>query len=253
MDNVERALEAAVEDAAGRCRAADRNAASVYAVVAPGQPARYFDSWADAEPAVSGKSGVRFKRFPDRAAAEAWVGGVDRTVPPADIAGPNDPPAAELANRVVHLYVDGSYRKAEKNGPRYAGYGWAAIAGGGRVLAEGCGRLAAAPSRNIDGELAAALAAMRWWDANRAEWPRAVIWHDYLGIREWAAGTWAGRSLVARTYIAAVVAEGFGERVGRSLFFRHVRGHTGDQWNEYVDGLAGRGACRRRITANVPF
>lgn len=235
MDDCERemALEAALDDGPA--------APPVYAVVAAGQPARYFESWGETAPAVTGKSGVRYKRFPDRDAAEAWVAGADRTVPPPAIAGPNDPVAANLADRVVHLYVDGSYRKAVKGGPQYAGYGWAAVAAG-RVLAEGCGRLAAAPSRNIDGELTGALTAMRWWMGHQAEWPRAVVWHDYLGIREWAAGTWAARSPTARAYIAAIVAEGIAGHVGAALFFRHVRGHTGDQWNEYVDRLAGRGA-----------
>ena len=137
----------------------------------------------------------------------------------------------------MYVYVDGSFVKAG------AGWGWVAVDSAGKTVAEASGALREAPSRNIDGELSAALGGLMWWRYQGSMWwPRVVVCHDYTGIREWAAGSWAAKSAAATRYVEALEAAQIRGQIGSAVFFRHVKGHSGDRWNDWADRLAGRAA-----------
>ena len=128
------------------------------------------------------------------------------------------------------LYVDGSFMKRSKR----AGWGWVLVANG-KPLARGYGlTYEAALSRNIDGELAATMEGVNYFlDCFSVK--ELTIVHDYLGIAKWVTGEWAARKPVSTNYLdfmKKAISDGL------ELKFRHVRGHSGDKWNEEADRLA---------------
>lgn len=167
-----------------------------------------FNSWAECEKETKGVKGVLFKSFSSQEEASAWLSGVDAPVPEG-----------------LRVYVDGSFL----SGYPYAGWGFIAV-NGNEELARGSGITELpAESRNIDGELCAALHAMEWL-ASRGE--QGVICHDYEGIARFAKGEWKAKSPVAIRYATAA------EPYKGKVFFEKVEAHSGHKWNELVDKLA---------------
>ncbi|HOG69571.1 MAG TPA: hypothetical protein PK366_09340 [Fibrobacteraceae bacterium] len=86
-----------------------------------------------------------------------------------------------------------------------------------------------AKSRNIDGELFAAIKALEWLKENQRV---GTICHDYEGIARFAKGEWKAKSPVALEYM----------KKARPLLgenkFKKVDAHTGHQWNDLVDQIA---------------
>lgn len=182
-------------------------ASKFYAIKLP-ERSLVVTSWAECERLVHGVKGTLFKSFATRELAEAWVSSVDEVNPPG-----------------LRVYVDGSFM----GGCAYAGWGWIAV-DNNQELASGYGlSQEPAESRNIDGELIASYRAMKWLAEQGRE---GVICHDYEGVARWAKGEWAAKSRVAQRYIAAI------QPIKRWAKFEKVTAHSGDHWNEKVDGLA---------------
>lgn len=182
-------------------------ASKYYAIQFPGR-SQIVTSWAECEKLVHGVKGVLFKSFANRAQAEAWLSGVGEVNPPG-----------------LRIYVDGSFQ----GGCSYAGWGWVAVDEGLEIASDYGLSSEPAESRNIDGELIASYQAMKWLAQNGRN---GVICHDYEGIARWAKGEWAAKSRVAQRYIAAI------QTIKQWAKFEKVAAHTGDIWNEKVDGLA---------------
>ena len=128
------------------------------------------------------------------------------------------------------LYVDGSFMKRST----YAGWGWVLV-GDGEYITSAYGlTLRPALARNIDGELQATMDGLSYL-LECTEIRKLKIVHDYLGIAKWVTGEWNACKEVSISYLRfmkRVTAEGF------SLEFKHVRGHSGDKWNDEADRLA---------------
>lgn len=188
---------------------------------------KLFDNWASCEKAVKGVSGVRFKKFPSQGEAKQWVQ-QSSIHPISDLLSSSTTTASPTDNRTLHIYVDGSFKPSSV----YAGWGWAATQNN-QVIATGKGKTGnPAESRNIDGEVEAALQALSY--ANSKEIP-CIIYHDYQGISSWANGEWKTKSNIARTYIERL------KQITVPYRFTKVKGHSGNEWNDLADKLANEG------------
>ncbi len=129
----------------------------------------------------------------------------------------------------VKVYVDGSFDQAS----RFAGWGWVATRSGVE-LAWGCGKKSDTyGSRNITGECAAAISALRWAESEGLD--EVVVVHDYLGLGKWGDGSWSARRPVAMDYQHAL------SKIALRIEFRWIRGHQGSRYNEMADALAEKG------------
>ena len=167
-----------------------------------------YNTWAECEQETKGVKGVLFKSFASKEEAEAWLTGVNAPAPGG-----------------LRVYVDGSFL----SGFPYAGWAFVAVNGNEELARNSGVTHFPAESRNIDGELCAALHAMKWL-ASRGE--KGVICHDYEGIARFAKGEWKAKSEVSIRYAEASAP------YKEFVFFEKVEAHSGHKWNELVDKLA---------------
>lgn len=209
-----------------------------YAAVFKDGAHRIYSNWPACQKATSGVADVRFKGFATKTEAEAWISLClpDRAPPGQAAPEAGDPsgnaPASAPPQGEVLIYVDGSY--IHKRCKR-AGWAWIAIKDG-KLLAQDSGVTDEdALSRNIDGELEAAIQAMEWAHRNGH---RAVICHDYAGIAAWAMGLWQVKAEISKGYVERI------RDIKSGITFRKVTGHSGDVWNDKVDALAGEAIAK---------
>ena len=188
-------------------------------------------TWKECESFVKGKSGASFKKFTAKEDAQSFL---DKL---------NDPEQAiveketdRLPEGYAVLYVDGSYN-AKTNEYGYGiyctdCYGYWTAKGKGMCLHEG---------RNVEGEVAAAQAALQYILKNKL-YTSVTVYHDYEGVGKWADHHWKTNKQYTTDY-ALFIDEA---RKQINITFVHINGHTGDLGNEFVDKLAKK-AC------NVPF
>lgn len=154
---------------------------------------------------------------------------------------PPKQPASGFDKDTAMIYVDGSYNADTK---KY-GYGVYMTKGDGSDphIFVGVGDCEA-NGRNVEGEVAAARVGL--FNAKKAGFKDAVVFHDYQGIGSWGDGEWKTNKEYTKRYAAFV--DGLRDE-GMNIKFTHVDGHTGDVGNEYVDKLA-KIACGVPITAS---
>lgn len=196
-----------------------------YYVVKEGAKVGIFNNWNECQASVKGYKGAVFKGFETKAEALEWLNGrvsvstdLSESIKgnaPLDAIGPID----------YEVYTDGSFCKG-----RYS-YGYAFIKDGEVVFeSNGVGEdLEAAIMRNVAGELAAVVHAVEKAKTLNA---RILIYHDYSGVSHWVTGAWQAKNKFTQAYVAFMKAH-------HGLYeFRKVAGHSGDQFNDYVDRLA---------------
>lgn len=88
----------------------------------------------------------------------------------------------------------------------------------------------------VNGEIAAAEFAIN--EAIKAGAKSLEIHYDYEGVGKWATGKWKRNKTYTREYAEYV--KNASEKL--SITFVHVKGHSGDEWNDTADYLA-RKAC----------
>ena len=88
----------------------------------------------------------------------------------------------------------------------------------------------------VNGEIAAAKRAIEL--AMQSGYSSLEIHHDYEGVGAWPDRKWKAKKNYTRRYADFVNAA----RKRIDISFVHVKGHSGDEWNEMADKLAGE-AC----------
>ena len=146
-----------------------------------------------------------------------------------------------VAGGAMEIYTDGSGQEAG------AGWGWVAVVQGqerrarrGPVVTDKAqaGWRGAEKATNNTGELTAVLEALEW--AEGAGVKALVIRYDSEYAACMTKGEWrakANKELVGQCRAALGRAEGAGCKVG----WKHVKGHSGDKWNDRADVLADEG------------
>ena len=129
-------------------------------------------------------------------------------------------------------YTDGSYCK-RKDG-NY-GVGWAfIILDGDTIIHEDYGITNEYTSmRNVVGECVAVVEAIAYCEEQGYD--AVTIYHDYEGAGAWIQGRWKTKNEMTKRYKKFVLESPM------RIEFVHVKGHDGNEWNEYVDKLAKKG------------
>lgn len=211
-----------------------------YAVKVGRAPGVY-DTWDECKEQVSGFKGAVYKGFSDRAEAEEFLAtdepeknqdGVTVGVDSRSLFDGIDGPIA---------YVDGSY---DKESGQYA-YGCVMIPDAkhleNEVHLSGKGSdPSIASMNNVAGEIQGSMAAMRY--ARDHGYEKLTIFHDYNGIAKWCepdpktGRTWKANEDGTKRY------KEFYDDISQTvdISFVKVKGHSGDYYNDIVDGLAKR-------------
>lgn len=132
---------------------------------------------------------------------------------------------------MIHCYCDGSYMNDK------CGFGLVITSGQfkpSRILFKTNGIVEGDTSRQVGGELKAAMVAIWWLIKNHVN--EAVVVYDYDGIRKWVTGEWGANKPLTQMYQTWM--RNKIEEFKLKIRWKHVRGHTGNPGNEYADQLA---------------
>jgi len=189
-----------------------------YYAVRIGRVPGVYANWSDCQKQVMGFPGSLFKGFLTIAEAQEFVTGKDAPAPLGNQSMPQE--------TSVNIFVDGSYHCGR--------YSWAfAVYENGALIAtdNGVGEdIEAANLRNVAGEMAGAVNAIEWAEANDKK--PITIHHDYTGLAHWADGSWKAKNRFTQDYAR------FTSEKLNWVTFSHVAGHSGVEGNELVDKLA---------------
>ena len=177
-----------------------------------------YNTWDECREQVDGFSGAEYKSFPSKDDALIYLNGNTQAV-----SGTDDDPR-------VKIYVDGSY---DEKTNRFS-YGMIVIYPNGETItdAKTYDDLEMAAMRNVAGEILGATAAIEY--CVKAGIKDVVIYHDYEGIAKWPRREWKANKTGTIAYVDYY--EKNKDQV--SVEFRHVKGHSGNKYNEIADKLA---------------
>lgn len=204
--------------------------AKKYYAVRKGKATGIFMTWDECKRQVHGFGGAEYKSFPTLGAAEAYLttGGSRET------GGLTADPVTEAAlpapgeNRAV-AYTDGSYHAATH---QYA-CGAVLFYDGQKILfSEKYDDPDMADMRNVAGEIMGAVEVIEYCVEKGI--PDLEIRHDYEGVGKWAVGEWKTNKEGTKKYAALCQSVAGKLR----LSFVHVKGHSGDRYNDEADALA---------------
>ncbi len=196
------------------------NEKAKYYAVKEGRHPGIYRTWAACKDEVHGFPGAVYKSFKEEEEAKAWLAG-NKAVQPGEEQKPGD----ERDSDYVDVYTDGSYVNGQ--------YAWAyAFVQDNRVIWEdnGVGKnQEAASMRNVAGELAAVIYAVR----KAVEMGVKIrIHHDYAGVAFWVTKDWKAQNEYTRKYSEWM------EKYQGIYTFEKVTAHSGNQFNDYVDKKA---------------
>lgn len=184
-----------------------------------------FESWDQCEVQIKGFAGANYKRFATKAAAQNYL--EETTVS-------NDDDKYQ-----VIAYTDGSF-KAEIN---QFSYGLVFLNKGKKsIFYEKFADENWAKLRNVAGEIMGAQKAMQLaWENNIKS---ILICHDYLGISKWCTGEWKTTKTETKLYKA------FYEKIAKdvTIYFKWVKGHSGNIYNDEADCLATKAFTLTKIS-----
>lgn len=139
-----------------------------------------------------------------------------------------------MTNKIA-IYVDGSFKTINEH--QLIGSAYVVVNPDGSTVERKVAKEVEAGnhSRNISGELNATYGAIAYALQNNL--PEITIYHDYVGIAEWANLNWKANKPETKQY-ANYVNRVRNEK-GLVINFIHVKGHSGNMFNEVADKLAG--------------
>jgi len=181
----------------------------------------FYDTWNSVKPKLQGVSGVIFKGFDSREELKVWL---EEILQYKMIERTEDTP---FVPDMIYLFTDGS------NDNETVSWAWVAVCNN-KKISEDRGTGAYNKSRNVAGEIEAAVRAIKWFVATYPEDQRVVIVHDYIGLSMWMNGQWGARSEQALYFLNEL------KPLAHRISWEKVKGHSGVTWNEYVDKLAYR-------------
>lgn len=201
--------------------------AKFYAVRKGVKPGVY-TTWPECEAQVKGFSGAEYKSFSTELLAKEYL--ADSTILNIIAHDTGSRAIIDLKGNMqirgaIEIYVDGGF----KNGI----YSWAFVVLYNNELyhsKSGIGTRASSIN-NVAGELSAVMRACQYVKNNWIGMRPVIIYHDYTGIANWVTGSWKANNEFTKSYVDYM------QEYKQYIIFKHVNGHTGNQWNEHVDNL----------------
>lgn len=205
--------------------------ATKYYAVKNGRETGIYTSWAECKAQTDGFSGAEYKSFAKKSEAKEYLGieTKRKPLPPEPNTKQFTPAPIEYSiSADCAFYVDGSYNI--KTG-EYA-FGAVMLKDGGIATFSHKYNDDAGTMRNVAGELAGALFAVRY--AIKLGLASVEIYYDYEGIEKWATGKW--KTNLERTRAYAETLRNAQKHI--DIRFVKVKGHSGDAYNDMADRLA---------------
>ena len=200
-----------------------------YAVKVGSVPGIYL-SWAEAEPLVKGFPGAKYKSFPTREAAEAYLNDDTSADTTTKIKTTSTAPTPSDDYSLPYAFVDGSFNPSTKV---YGCGGFLYASADERHLIQAHNDdEELATMRNVAGEILGSTLAIE--KALELGLKELTIYYDYEGIRHWAEGSWKRNkegTIRYHEFVSSVK-----DKI--TLHFVHVKAHTGIPGNEEADCLA---------------
>lgn len=181
-----------------------------------------YNTWDECKAQVDGFSGAVYKSFSTKDEAIAYISDERRSYESRVIEDVND--------SRFKIYVDGSYDDATK---RFS-YGMVVVYPTGETItgAKAYDNEDLAQMRNVAGEIYGAMAAIDF--CIKAKIKDVVLYYDYEGIAKWPLREWSANKPGTIAYVDYY--DKHKDQV--NIEFRHVKGHSGDKYNEMADKLA---------------
>ncbi len=201
-----------------------------------GEESKIFTDWAECSEYMSGKKGYKYKSFRTLEEAEAFLNGENYY---------DDAIAEDVKNGYAVAYTDGSFSEVTSN---YS-YGVIAISPTNEKSEfSGVGNTEEFLStRNIAGEVLGVLTAAKWAFING--YKKLKIYHDYVGLSEWAERRWAAKSPISFYYVGRL----FRYTTAVDIEFVKVKGHSNNKYNEEVDKIAKAALTGEKILPLTPL
>jgi caulimovirus viroplasmin len=192
-----------------------------YYAVKVGARTGVFTSWEECQKAVDGFSGAKFKKFHSLEEAKKFVYDDSDSKPIEE----------DLVGGYVNAYVDGSF---DVSTGRYSGTAVILLGDNDIIeLSKAC-KDDSSKLRNVAGELLGAELAIEYCKERGIS--KLAIHHDYEGIGAWADGVWKAKLPETKAYRNYV----FDSREVLDIKFIKVKGHSGNEYNNRADYLAGK-------------
>ncbi len=203
-----------------------------YYAVKNGRKIGIFTTWRECSSYVDGFSGAEYKSFSKKSEAQEYLGieKPKKPTPPEPNTKIGSPlPIPFETSLSAAFYVDGSYNV--KTG-EYA-FGAVLLKDGELfTFSHKYSDPDAASMRNVAGEIAGALFAMRY--AVRFSIRSIELFYDYAGIEKWAVGAWKANLEKTKEYVRLY--KELSDKV--TVKFSKVQVHSGDFYNDMADRLA---------------
>ncbi|MGG3915799.1 viroplasmin family protein [Rossellomorea vietnamensis] len=190
--------------------------------VKKGRKEGVYTSWDECKQQVNGFTNAVYKSFATYAEAEKFIGGK----------GLNDFSDKKDKNQLsdVIAYIDGSYDNYKK---LYSYAGIVFFKNNQRIEFANAGSDSdLIELRNVAGEIKAAMHVIDL--ALKYQAKSIEIFYDYIGIEYWANKSWKAKTPFTKKYVEYI--ESVEPKI--DIFFKKVKAHSGNKYNEEVDLLA---------------
>ncbi|WP_029268461.1 ribonuclease H1 domain-containing protein [Virgibacillus alimentarius] len=196
-----------------------------YYAVRNGRKKGIYSTWSECKEQTHKFSNAVYKKFTNLSDAEAFMNGENKP-------GARGKKKEASVNKTFlpQFYVDGSYN----NEKELVGYGCVMVKEGIEIATKsGNAEIDKAENTwNIAGEITAALEAVEWAIAN--EFTEFMICYDYIGIENWANGSWNANKTMTADYADRM--QEYQKYL--NIHFFKIKAHSGNKFNERADELA---------------
>lgn len=202
-----------------------------YYAVRKGITPGIYSSWELCKKMVGGYSGAEYKKFDNIDEANKYM--VGDTQENVKVEKESEILSIQF-NNGVYIYVDGSYRDGVYS------YGYVILDHNNNIIAQRYGRgndPVAATMNNVAGELTAVMRSCV--EAKNLGYKEIMIVHDYTGISEWPLGRWKAKNSCVQKYVDFM--HTLAKENNIKIYFRKVKGHSCDEYNDLADALAKKG------------
>ncbi|MFE8696535.1 viroplasmin family protein [Cytobacillus sp. FJAT-53684] len=194
-----------------------------------------YTSWNECKEQVNGFPNALYKSFPTYEEAESFIGGKGTG---GSLEETEEGQISELT-----AYIDGSYDDRKK---LYSYAGIVFLKNGERLeFSHADSNSSLIALRNVAGEIKAAMHVIDLALKNEAK--SIDIYYDYVGIENWANKSWKAKNPFTQNYVEYIESV----KSNIDIYFKKVKSHSGNKFNDEVDILAKRAIEDYEITSKT--